>query len=348
MMIGMRRPAITHNYHAPGTGTGARCDFARPGRLGSAGGDREHHLPSSEITFDCRGTTLAGTFTTPPGPGPHPTALLIAGSGPLDRDGNVKRQRLDVSRDLAVMLDEIGWATLRFDKRGVGASEGDYLSTGFFDELADVESAMRWLDGRPDVDVIVPIGHSIGATMAAELAAGHDVVSAAVLLAVTAQTGEETLTWQAAQIAPTMPGIAKAVLRLMRTDLLRQQRKAIDRLKATTGDVTRIQGAKVNAKWMREFIAYDPLPTLRRIQVPVLAMTGSKDVQVNPADLATIAEAVPTAETHVLESVDHILRHEPRPISNVRRYRKQLENPIDPSVATLLVEWLGRAAIGGA
>ena len=113
-----------------------------------------------------------------------------------------------------------------------------------------------------------------------------------VLLAVTAQTGERTLTWQAEQIAPTVPAVARLLLRLMRTDVGRQQRKALDRLATTTRDVERIQGAKVNARWMREFIAYDPLPTLRRVTVPVLALTGSKDVQVNPDDLRTIASTV--------------------------------------------------------
>ena len=286
---------------------------------------------------------LTGTYTAPDSPAPHPAALLLAGSGPLDRDGNARRLPLNLSRDLARLLAEHGWASVRFDKRGVGASTGDYLSTGFYDELADAEAVLDWLRAQPDVSMVVPIGHSAGASFAAELAARHDGVDAVVLLAATAQTGEQTLLWQAQQIAPTLPTTARAVLRLMRTDVSRQQAKALDRLKRTDTDVARIQGAKVNARWMREFIAYDPLPALNRVRVPVLAMTGSKDVQVNPDDVRTIASVVPTAQSHVLTDVDHLLRHEPRSVSEVRRYKKQLAQPIAPSVTRLLLDWLGHA-----
>lgn len=249
---------------------------------------------------------------------------------------------LNLSRDLARMLAEAGWASVRYDKRGVGASTGDYLSAGLYDELADAEAVLGWLASRPDVSMVVPVGHSLGASLAAELAARDDRVDAAVLLAVTAQTGERTLTWQAEQIAPTLPAVARVLLRLMRTDVARQQRKALDRIKRTEGDVARIQGAKVAARWMREFIAYDPLPMLSRITVPVLAMTGSKDVQVRCDDLRTVASVVPSAETHVLADVDHILRVEQRPVSDVRRYKKQLAQPIAPVLEQRLLDWLQR------
>ena len=301
---------------------------------------------TEEVTIAAADVSLSATCTMPDGPAPYPAALLLAGSGPLDRDGNAKRLPLNLSRDLASTLAEHGWASVRYDKRGVGSSTGDYLPTGFYDELADAEAALAWLAKRPDVSTIVPVGHSAGASMAAELAVRHDSVDGVVLLAVTAQTGENTLTWQAAQIAPTLPALARGVLRLMRTDVMRQQRKALDRIMATEGDVARVQGAKVNARWMREFIAYDPVPTLRRIEVPVLAMTGSKDVQVDPDDIGAIATLLPSAQTHVVADVDHILRHEPRVRSDVRRYKKQVSEPLDPRVETLLLDWLAELEQG--
>ena len=297
-------------------------------------------MRTQDVTITAGDITVAGTYTTPDSTGPRPAALVLAGSGALDRDGNARRIRLNLSRDLAHTLAAHGWASIRFDKRGVGASTGDYLRAGLYDELADAEAVLEWLASRRDVSTVVVIGHSIGATMATELAVRHKTVDGVVLLSVTAQTGENTLTWQAAQIAPTLPAPARALLRLMRTDVLRQQRKALDRIMRTKGDVERIQGAKINARWMREFITYDPEQTLRRIRVPVLAMTGSKDVQVDPADVHVVADLVPDAQAHVLEDVDHILRHEPRDVSNVRRYRQQVARPIDAEVERLLVEWL--------
>jgi hypothetical protein len=283
----------------------------------------------SNVTFRSGELALAGTFARPDGSGPFPTALLLAGSGPIDRDGNHKRIKLSLSHDLAQMLADVGWASLRYDKRGVAESDGDYLSTGFLDELADAEAARDWLLARDDVAMLIAVGHSAGSLHSVELA-GRPGISGAVLLATSAQTGEETLRWQARQIGEhIVPRPIKALLRLFRTSVLKQQEKAIAKLKATTGDTARIQLAKVNAKWMREFMAYDPVPALRATSVPLLAITGSKDVQVDPADLAIVAD------------VAHIMRPEDGPISNPRSYGKQAAKPIDPRVVHAILGWLG-------
>ena len=299
-------------------------------------------MPETSITFTSAGLTLAGTFATPPGDGPFPTALLLPGSGPLDREGNIKQMPLNVSRDLAQLLADAGWASLRYDKRGVAESEGEYLPTGFRDELADAEAARDWIRTRDDTSTVVVIGHSAGALHAAELAGREPAIDGAILLAATAKTGEETLRWQAAQIGDNLvPGFAKALMRLFRTDVLKQQDGAIRKLKATTGDVARIQLQKVNAKWMREFIDYDPMVALAAASAPILAMTGSKDVQVDPADLPLI-EATAQAQVEEVPDVDHILRHETAAISNPRHYAKQARKPIDPRVTEAILVWLAQ------
>ena len=298
-------------------------------------------MQETNATFRSGGLTLAGTYATPDGEGPFPAALLVAGSGPLDRDGNIKRMPLYVSRDLATTLATAGWATLRYDKRGVGDSAGDYLSTGFSDELADVEAARDWLTGHEGVSSVVAIGHSAGALQAVELAGREPAVDGAILLASTAKTGEETLRWQAKQMGDhIVPGFVKVIMRLFRTDVLKQQDGAIAKLKATTTDVTRIQLQKVNAKWMREFIAYDPVPALEATTVPMLAITGSKDVQVDSADLDVIERTAPNAQVLRVPDMDHILRPEPASISNPRHYGKQAKKPIDPRVTDAILAWL--------
>lgn len=298
-------------------------------------------MRETQTTFRSADLNLAGTLATPEGEGPFPTALLLPGSGPLDRDGNIKRIRLNVSRDLATTLAQSGWASLRYDKRGIGASEGEYLPTGFADELGDAEAARDWLLGRGDVSQVVAIGHSAGALHAAELAGREPRIAGAILLAATAKTGEETLRWQARQVGENLvPGPVKALLRLFRTDVLKQQDGAIRKLKATTRDVERIQLQKVNAKWMREFIDYDPTSAFAAATAPMLAITGSKDVQVDPADLPLIAEVAPDARTLEIPDLDHILRHEPADISNPRHYGKQAGKPIDPRVIEAILGWL--------
>jgi alpha/beta superfamily hydrolase len=299
------------------------------------------NIPSGDIT-------LSGTMTLPDGEGPFPTALLIAGSGPLDRDGNHKRLPLAVSRDLARVLGEAGWATVRYDKRGVGASGGDYLSTGFYDELADATTALEWMLDRPTTSVAVAIGHSVGATYAAEMAASETGLDGVVLLAYTAKTGEETLKWQAVEISESIPRFITGTMSLFRTSVTKQQAKALDKLKATTDDVTRIQMQKINAKWMREFIGYDPKPVLSLTKTPLLAITGSKDVQVDPDDIAIVAEmAGDLAMAQVVPDVDHLLRHEPADLSNPKKYKSQAKKPIDDRVIGILREWLQNLAEEG-
>ena len=298
-------------------------------------------MQEATITLPSGDITMAGSLAVPNGDAPYPTALLIAGSGPLDRDANHKKMALNLSRDLAQGLADAGWASLRFDKRGIGESGGDYMSAGLFDELADVEAAYDWLGKRPETRPLVAVGHSVGSLMAAELAGRKPDLAGAVLLSTTTKSGEETLRWQTAQMADhIVPPYVNAALRLFRTSVVKQQAKAMAKLKTTTTDVVRIQMVKTNARWMREFIGYDPVPALGRVQAPLLAITGSKDVQVDVADLATVAEVVPGAEVVAVEDVDHLLRYEPSAISNPRFYKKQFAKPIDPRVVETLTTWL--------
>jgi hypothetical protein len=302
---------------------------------------KEGLMRETQVTFASGGVSLAGTLATPDGRRPFPAALLLPGSGPLDRDGNHKRIRLNLSRDLARVLGEAGWASLRYDKRGVGSSEGDYLSTGFYDELADATAARDWLQAQEDIASVIVVGHSAGAVHAAELAGGEPAVAGAILLATSARSGEETLRWQAREIGEHLvPRPVRGLMRLFGTDVLRQQDKAIAKLKATTTDTARIQLAKVNAKWMREFMAHDPLPALAAARAPLLAITGSKDVQVDPHDLAVVAATAPDATVREVQDVDHILRYEPGVVSNPRHYGKQARAPIDPRVLEAMLGWL--------
>jgi predicted acyl esterase len=303
----------------------------------------------TNVSISAGEVMLAGTLTTPAGEGPFPAVLLLAGSGPLDRDGDHKRLPLGLSRDLALVLNGAGWASLRFDKRGVSESGGDYLSMGFYDELDDATSALNWLGSQPNITTVVPVGHSAGALYAAEMSAGGHAESGAALLGYTTSTGEETLIWQAGEIGQSVPRWIKALLKTFGTSIEKQQTKALTKLKNTSKDVVRLQGQKINAKWMREFLTYDPKPTLLATTAPLLAITGSKDVQVNPADIATI-EAIAGDHTTamLLDNVDHILRTETALVSNPKRYKQQITQPIDARVVEAIITWLDTVAINDA
>lgn len=298
-----------------------------------------------DLAVPAMDAALAATLTLPPSleAGPIPAVLLIPGSGPVDRDSNVRSMRLDVTRHLAEALAVRGVASLRYDKRGVGASGGgDWRAVGFWDLVRDAQDALAVLAARPEIDAarLVVLGHSEGALVATHLAAHDDRVSAAVLVGASAKPGDQVLAWQASNVAQTLPAPVRAILRLLRIDVMARVVRNHERLKTTTADVVRIGFVRTNARWFREFMAYDPRADLRDITVPVLAITGAKDIQVDPDDLTDIAELVPGPVTiECPADVTHILRTQAGTAS-LRHYKTELRRPVDAGVTARIVRWV--------
>lgn len=302
---------------------------------------------SLDVTFPAAdGHQLSGTLELPAGDGPHPAALLIVGSGEVDRNSDHPRLALGVTRELAVALAGAGIASLRYDKRGVAASGGDYLSTSFDDARADADAALSALRAQPaiDRDRVLVIGHSEGALHAASVAAADPTLAGVGLLACPATTGEATMRWQAEHILPTLPPVVRLLLWVLRQSPERAQSKLFARVRATEGAVARIQGRKLNVGWLRGFLDHDPAPDLARIRVPVLALTGALDLQVDPDDLERIADLVVAApvETHRIPQVNHTLRHSSG-TGAPSEYQRQVKagQPLDPRVLHTVTSWAG-------
>lgn len=314
----------------------------------TTGQTRETTMREYDVRFDSAGAALAGTVCQPgdarAAARPCPAVLLLTGSGPMDRDGSHPRLRLDVSRQLAHALADHGIASLRYDKRGVGASPGDWRAVGLFDLVADARAAREVLASEPGVDPsrVVVLGHSEGALLAGAVAAGDPTLAGVVLLAGAARPGEDVLLWQAEQLRETLPAVPRLVLRLLRTDLVEKVKRNHRKIKATTTDVARIDGARINARWFREYMAYDPVEDLRRITAPVLAITGEKDLQVPSADLDVVRRTVP-AEVTVsrVPDLSHTLRRQPGTPS-LQLYRKEACRPVDPEVVDMVSDWVVR------
>jgi uncharacterized protein len=265
------------------------------------------------------GSTLAGTLVTPPGA--TAAALILNGSGPIDRDSNMPGQTLDIARALADALAARGIAVLRYDKRGIGESGGEYLATGFDDETRDAAAAFEVLAGIAPVTVI---GHSVGATIAIRLAtAGR--AAGVVLLAAATQPGAVVMERQTKRIAMTMRGLQRP---LRGWFVRRQAAIRRDLLESSAGRL------ELPARWFREYMPYDPVPDLRAIRCPVLAVTGANDVQVDPGDVARIGELVSGPFTgHTPEGLTHVLRRGPAGLGG---YAAQLERPVDPELLDLV------------
>jgi len=332
---------------------GAPATATTDGRNGSAASPA---FVERDVSFDSGALRLAGTLTLPAGAeAPWPAALLLVGSGPVDRNENWKFLRVDATRQLAHALAAAGIASLRYDKRGVGASEGgDWRAAGFFDAVDDAAAACAFLGERPEVDPsrVAAIGHSEGALTATALAGRGEPLAAIVLLAGSAVPGTEVGRLQAERIIPTLPAPIPKLVRLLRIDLDKRVAKSQAKVNATTGDIARVGLRRVNARWTREFLAYDPAVDLARCRVPVLALTGGKDLQIDPDQLDAIRAALagPVTISRPAE-VTHTLRRQPGKPS-LLAYRKELRRPVDPDLLTEVVGWtadtldarLGKAA----
>ena len=93
---------------------------------------------------------------------------------------------------------------------------------------------------------------------------------------------------------------------------------------------------------MREFLAYDPASDLSQIAVPVLAITGSKDIQVDPEDLKLMEKIIKSPfEYHILPDVSHLLRTETGEAS-ISNYKKMVQQPMDTRIPHIILDWLNR------
>jgi uncharacterized protein len=277
---------------------------------------------------------------------PIAAALVITGSGRINRDSDARLRRTGVTllrtgvtRQIAEALAEANVLTLRYDKRGVGASSGDYLRAGLTENLADARAGLRWLAARAAGLPLLTVGLSEGTLHAARLAA-DDKVAGTVLLGAPARTGEQVMDWQIDKISQTLPRTVTAIMRITGGDFARTQHKRLARLAASTGDVIRMQGIRVNARWFREFLSYDPAADFARIEVPVLAITGGHDMQVPPEDVDAIGRLVRGPfDGHVVDGLSHLLRPDPRR-AGPRGYRRAVREPVSPAVLSIITAWV--------
>ena len=301
-------------------------------------------MPSEEVTFDSGGCSIAGTFTE--AADPVAAALLVPGGGRTDRNSDARLPggrmlRIGVDKAVAGALTGARALVLRYDKRGVGASGGDYLRAGMDDRRTDARAALSWLAARAGGLPLIAVGASEGAWYAAELAA-DGAVAGAVLLGCGARPAEEILFWQSEMTAARLAPAVRMILKITRTDIIRTQRKRVARIKASTDDVIRIQGIRINARWFRDFLAYDPRPAMARIKVPVLAITGGQDAQVPPEDVAAIGRlAQGSFEGHVIGDLSHLFRPDPAS-AGPRAYRHSVRQPVDAEVLGLITSWITR------
>ena len=275
------------------------------------------------------GHRLAGTLTLPSGArGRVPAIVTISGSGPQDRDEAIPMVKgYRPFREFADALGRRGVAVLRLDDRGTGESEGNIATATSRDFAEDVRAALAYLRSRPEIDGgrLGLVGHSEGGLIAPLVASTDPALKGIVLLAGPAHPGRKILEFQnryAIDHAPSIPVTA-------RDSLFRIALHTIDSLG--------------KEPWMGFFLDYDPLPTARRVRVPVLILQGATDQQIT-AEQAPILEQAFRAggnrdvTMRVFPETNHLFLADPN--GNPAGYSALRVNTLRPEVLQLVVDWV--------
>ncbi|MGA9288193.1 MAG: alpha/beta hydrolase [Anaerobacillus sp.] len=280
----------------------------------------------------------------------YPVVIMVHGSGPVDRDENAKRLKINAFKELSELATEVGYASLRYDKRGIGKSKGDYFETGFFDLVDDAVKVVEFAKKHPNINEnkIYLLGHSEGC-LVSPIVHLRLPVQGMILLAPSAEPLGDTTAWQREQMKDdmrTMKGFQGWLLRAINADkkLEKMNEKMSDKIRGTDAKTIRYKGQKINAKWNREHENVDVREYLQDIDCPVLAITGSKDVQVKSEDLKVISALVQgECDTYIIEDMTHILRKTSVDyrISNILKdYKNQVKKTLDQELRNLIADWL--------
>ncbi len=303
----------------------------------------------NEVVFNSGEIQLAGTLCLPSEAGQFPCVLMIHGSGLVDRNENAPNMEANIFNAIARYLAERGVGSLRYDKRGCGGSSGDFASTGFYDLIQDGLAAHRFLTSQSCVnkDKIFVLGHSEGSMIAPKIHLGYPSVAGLILLGVQTKKLEDGLKYQAQMLAKDvkqgkgfMRLITRAIWKIICYDPVKTQKAVIEKAKRTKQDTFRYMGKLIYAKWLREHLEYNPVYTMFNVKCPILAITGDKDIQVDPEDAVKVSElAKGEVEYHIVPNLTHILRPDDGPAS-IFSYKRLLKQDIDPRVLELINTWL--------
>jgi alpha-beta hydrolase superfamily lysophospholipase len=259
-------------------------------------------MPELELALPTAWGQLAGSLLLPEGAGPWPGALLVAGSGPTDRDGNTPLlpAPIDNLKRLAQALAARGIASLRYDKRGIGGSTFPGLSEEAlrFDQLVDDAVALaRRLQRDPRIARVSLVGHSEGALVAAlasEEANAQGVVSVA-------GAGSRASVLMRRQIRANLPAdLAQPALAAL--DVLERGERV-----ETVPDALALLFRPTVQPYLISWFRHDPAQVLAALDRPVLLVQGTADAQVGVEDAQRLQAARPDARLEMVEGMDHLL-----------------------------------------
>ena len=256
---------------------------------------QEKNYDSLQVSID---PEVQGTLLSPKGENQPPLAILIAGSGPTDRDGNQAQLKNNSLKYLAEGLAQKGIATFRYDKRVIAqinkATVQEEKMT-FEDEVNDALLVINHFKDK--YKKIILIGHSEGALVGL-LVAQKVVVSKFVSISGAGNSSATLIEEQIGKNAPQLKEESQKIISQLRKGEL------VDNISPYLAPVFRKSVQPYLISWFK----YEPAKEITKLQIPILIVQGTNDLQVEDKEAQLLKEAQPKAQLLLIEGMNHVLK----------------------------------------
>jgi pimeloyl-ACP methyl ester carboxylesterase len=259
------------------------------------------HAQEESIILKTTTGDIDGTLAMPVQKQNIPVVLLISGSGPTDRNGNNEEMENNSLKFLSEELTKNRIASVRFDKRGIAKSRdamGEEKDLSFDNFVGDVKGWIDLISKDKRFSKLIVAGHSEGSLLGMIASVNNKKVSAFISIAGAGRSADEVLKEQMKEVVPS----AKTIIYSM-----------IDTLKKgdTIGEVPLIFYPLFRPsiqQYMISWFKYDPQKEIKKLDIPVLILQGTTDIQVKEIDANQLAAAQPKAELKIIKNMNHVLK----------------------------------------
>jgi len=254
------------------------------------------NVRETPVILETKTGQIFGTLTTPKEFSKIPVTLIIAGSGPTDRDCNSPMLKSNAYKKLAYQLAENNIASLRYDKRGVAGSMAALKKESdirFDDYVNDAKEWIQLLKNDNRFSKVTIIGHSEGSLIGMLAATKADKY---ISIAGAGQSIDKTLIEQLIVQPKEILVLSIPIIKSLK------QGKTVDKVDPKVEMLFRLSVQPYLISWFK----YDPQIEIKKLNIPVLIIQGTKDIQVTVEDAKRLSKANPKAELVLIEKMNHI------------------------------------------
>ena len=260
---------------------------------------KQHTFKETNVTLKINIDQLYGTLTVPDEVKKCPVALIIAGSGPTDRNGNNPMMKNNSLKMLAEALAKNGIASLRYDKRGIGESKASAVtetSLVFENYTEDAKSWINFLKLDKRFTQLTVIGHSEGSLIG--MIAGAK-----------------------ANKFISIAGAGESADKLLKSQISSKSNKVIEDMtfpiidSLKSGNKVKKVDPMLNSlfrpsiqPYLISWFKYDPQTEIKKLTVPILIIQGNNDLQVPVQDAENLSKANKNAELDIIDKMNHIMK----------------------------------------